>query len=251
MTLAYQSYGTGDHKVIVLHGWFGDHTMFAPMRSALSANEFTYIFPAYRGYGLSKHLTGQYTNKEISDDIIALADELGFAEFSLVGHSMGGKAMQRVMVDAPKRVRRMVAVTAVPAAAVPFDEAGWKLFDGAAKNVENRKMILNYSTGNRLSETWIAHMANYSLHTSTVEAFAGYLNAWAKEEFVIQIQAHPHPIKVIVGEHDPSLNEEIMKHTYMAWYQNAELEVMSNTGHYPMDETPVALATSIENFLRK
>ena len=251
MTLAYQSYGTGDHKVIVLHGWFGDHTIFGPMRSALDTNTFTYIFPAYRGYGLSKHLTGKYTTAEISADIIALADEVGLAQFSLVGHSMGGKAIQRVLADAPKRVKKLVAVTPVPAAAVPFDDAGWGLFEGAATRIENRKGILHYSTGNRLSDTWIAHMANYSLHTSTVEAFAGYLRAWAKEEFVADVQGHDHPIKVIVGEHDPSLTADIMKATYMAWYKNAELEVMPNTGHYPMDETPVALATSIESFLKK
>ena len=65
------------------------------------------------------------------------------------------------------------------------------------------------------------------------------------------MQGHDHPIKVIVGEHDPSLTADIMKATYMAWYKNAELEVMPNTGHYPMDETPVALATSIESFLKK
>ena len=251
MTLGYQSYGTGDHKVIVLHGWFGDHSMFGPMRSALDTNAFTYIFPAYRGYGLSKHLTGNYTNAEISADIIALADEIGLPQFSLIGHSMGGKAIQRVLADAPKRVKKLVAVTAVPAAAVPFDAAGWGLFEGAATRIENRKGILHYSTGSRLSDTWIAHMANYSLHTSTVEAFAGYLRAWAKEEFVADVQGHDHPIKVIVGEHDPSLTADIMKATYMAWYKNAELEVMPNAGHYPMDETPVALATSIENFLKK
>ena len=251
VTLAYQSYGTGNHKVIVLHGWFGDHTMFAPMRSSLMASEFTYIFPAYRGYGLSKHLSGSYTNKEISTDIIALADELGLKEFSLVGHSMGGKAIQRVMADAPKRVKKLVAVTPVPAAAVPFDEASWGLFEGAATRIENRKGILNYSTGGRLSQTFIAHLANYSLHTSTVEAFAGYLRAWAKEEFVADVDGATHPIKVIIGEHDPSLTADIMKATYMAWFRNAELEVMPNAGHYPMDETPVALATSMENFLRK
>jgi pimeloyl-ACP methyl ester carboxylesterase len=251
VTLGYQSYGTGDHKVIVLHGWFGDHSMFGPMRSALDTNAFTYIFPAYRGYGLSKHLTGNYTNAEISADIIALADEIGLPQFSLIGHSMGGKAIQRVLADAPKRVKKLVAVTAVPAAAVPFDAAGWGLFEGAATRIENRKGILHYSTGSRLSDTWIAHMANYSLHTSTVEAFAGYLRAWAKEEFVADVQGHDHPIKVIVGEHDPSLTADIMKATYMAWYKNAELEVMPNAGHYPMDETPVALATSIENFLKK
>ncbi len=32
-------------------------------------------------------------------------------------------------------------------------------------------------------------------------------------------------------------------------YPNAELEVMPNAGPYPIDETPVALATSIERFL--
>ena len=251
MTLGYQAYGTGSHKVIVLHGWFGDHTMFSPMRAALNANEFTYIFPAYRGYGLSKHLSGKYTNAEISGDVIALADEIGLKEFSLIGHSMGGKAIQRVMADAPKRVKKMVAVTPVPAAAVPFDDQTWGMFEGAASRIENRKGILHYSTGGRLNDNWIAHMANYSLHTSTQDAFAGYLRAWAKEEFVNDVMGSETPIKVIIGEHDPSLTADIMKATYLTWYKNAELEVMPNAGHYPMDETPVALATSIERFLQK
>ena len=40
-----------------------------------------------------------------------------------------------------------------------------------------------------------------------------------------------------------------MQQTYLRWYPNAELQVMGNAGHYPMDETPVALVTSIEEFL--
>ena len=59
---------------------------------------------------------------------------------------------------------------------------------------------------------------------------------------------------VISGYHDasgdPALNADVMNATYLTWYPNSELEVMANAGHYPMDETPVALATSIENFLR-
>lgn len=37
----------------------------------------------------------------------------------------------------------------------------------------------------------------------------------------------------------------------MQWFPNAELHVMSNAGHYPMQETPIQFATVIDNFLRK
>ncbi len=166
MSIGYENYGSGSHKVVVLHGWFGDETFMRPMRDALSGGEFTYIFPAYRGYGASKRLTGAYTVEEIAGDVIALADKLGLDRFSLVGHSMGGKFIQRVALDAPARVDKMVAVTPVPAAAVPFDDQGWGLFSGAAAHLDNRRAIIDFSTGSRLGKTWIDAMARYSEATS-------------------------------------------------------------------------------------
>jgi len=55
----------------------------------------------------------------------------------------------------------------------------------------------------------------------------------------------------LLAQRHQALTAEIMQATYMASYPNAELEVMANAGHYPMNETPVALATSIEAFLRR
>jgi pimeloyl-ACP methyl ester carboxylesterase len=40
-----------------------------------------------------------------------------------------------------------------------------------------------------------------------------------------------------------------MRATFTNWYPNCEIEVFANAGHYAMDETPVALAGSIEGFL--
>jgi len=250
MAIGYETFGKGAHKVVVLHGWFGDETFMAPMRDALSADEFTYVFPAYRGYGASKAESGAYTVEEISADVRALIDKLGFDKVSLVGHSMGGKFIQKVAVDAPKRVRRMVAVTPVPAAAAPFDEQGWALFSGAAETLGNRRAIIDFTTGSRLSAAWLDHMAAASWANCTKEAFAAYLLAWAKADFHQSVMGSEIPIKVIVGEHDGAITAEAMKATYLVWHKNASLEVMANAGHYPMNETPVALATSIEAFLR-
>jgi pimeloyl-ACP methyl ester carboxylesterase len=55
---------------------------------------------------------------------------------------------------------------------------------------------------------------------------------------------------VYAGAHDPGLNAAFMQQTWLRWYPNARLEVIPNAGHYPMNETPVALATSMEAFLR-
>ncbi|MDE3177009.1 MAG: alpha/beta hydrolase [Pseudomonadota bacterium] len=250
MTLGYETFGNGAHKVVVLHGWFGDQTFMAPMRDALSPNEFTYIFPAYRGYGASKAQSGAYTVEEISADVRALLDSLNLDKVSLVGHSMGGKFIQRIAADAPGRVRRMVAITPVPAAAVPFDEQGWGLFHGAAENLGNRRGIIDFSTGARLSAAWLDHMAQASWENCTRAAFAGYLTAWAKSDFHPAVVGSAIPIKVIIGQHDGAINEATMQATFMAWYKNATLEVTPNAGHYPMNETPVALATSMEAFLR-
>jgi pimeloyl-ACP methyl ester carboxylesterase len=94
-------------------------------------------------------------------------------------------------------------------------------------------------------------MVDYSLAHSSRDAFAAYLPAWAKTDFSAAVKDLRLPVKVIVGEHDPALNSAVMQATYLQSYPEAELEVMANAGHYPMHETPVALATSIENFLRR
>jgi len=242
--------GTSAHKVIVLHGWFADRHGFAPMEKLLTGSDFTYAFMDYRGYGGMKDAAGSYTMDEIAADTLTLADALGWREFSLIGHSMGGMAIQRVLTRAPSRVKKLVALTPVPASGSPFDDAGWALFSGAAENADNRYGIIDFTTGNRLSKTWLDQMVAYSLECSTRAAFAAYLIAWAKSDFSAEVKGLPHPVKVIIGAHDQAINAAAMKATCLAWYPNSSMEVMETAGHYPMHETPVALATAIEKFLR-
>ena len=56
---------------------------------------------------------------------------------------------------------------------------------------------------------------------------------------------------MITGEYDPSQPAEFMEQTWLQIYPNSELEVLRGSGHYPMFETPAALAASIEEFLSR
>lgn len=242
--------GNGPRKVICLHGWFGSAKGWGPFVDALDTDTFTYAFMDYRGYGDSMGLKGSYTMDEIAADTLALADRLGWQRFSLMGHSMGGMAIQRVLVEAPQRVEKLVALTPVPANGYPFDESGYNFFASAADDPAVRRQIVDKTTGNRLTGVWIEKVVRYSLEQSTRDAFAAYLPAWAKSDFSERVKGNPVPVQVVIGEHDPAINESLVSGTYLAWFPKAELEVVANAGHYPMHETPVALATAVERFLK-
>ena len=249
--LGYDTFGKGSHRVLALHGWFGDQTTFAPCHDALSPDEFTYVSPAYRGYGASRDLPGPFTIEQIARDVLALADRLGWESFSLVGHSMGGKAVQRILADAPKRVQKIVAVAPVPASGAGLDAQTYGAFEQAVANPQVAEFIVNLSTGNRLSKRWVQKIASYPKQAARDEAFAGYLPSWAKGDFHAEIEGNPVPILVAVGAFDLAITEAVMRDTYLRWYPNAELAVIANAGHYPMNETPVAFATLVEEFLRR
>ncbi len=241
--------GNGPHKVIGLHGWFGHAKGWGPFAQHLNGQDFSYALMDQRGYGGMRGSGGPYTVEQIAQDALALADHLGWQRFSLIGHSMGGSAIQQVLVAAPGRVRALVAITPVSAAGVPFDEQGWQLFTAAGSDPAARRGIIDFTTGNRLTGTWLDAMVASTQAHSDAEAVAGYLPSWANTAFVDKVQGQPLPVLVLPGEHDPALGEAACRATWLQHYPQAQLHVLRNAGHYPMDETPVILATEIERFL--
>ncbi|TNF99201.1 MAG: alpha/beta hydrolase [Gammaproteobacteria bacterium] len=253
MTIGCTTIGSGNEKVLVLHGWFGDYAVWEPTFNSLDKDTFTYVFMDYRGYGKSRDLQGDYSMGEIAGDAISLANELGINNFHVVGHSMGGMAMQRVIldIDDQNRIKSAVGIDPVPACGGQLDEQTWALFEGAIKNDENRYNILDFTTGNRNTSQWLNYMVERSHASTTEKAFAGYLNAWAKENFAEEAKGLETPTLVCIGEHDLAFSKEAMESTYLAWLPNSRLEIIANAGHYPMQEAPVNLATVMEDFLRQ
>jgi pimeloyl-ACP methyl ester carboxylesterase len=248
--MAQVTVGSGEHHVLAVHGWFGSGQGWGSLPDYLDKSTYTYVFMDLRGYGDRQKENGEFTMEEAAADALALADELDWDRFSVVGHSMGGKIACQMLLQAPGRVRKLVAVNPVPAAAVPMDEQRWALFSGAAGNPDNRAAIIDFTTGSKLTRTFIHLVVRHSVENSHPQAFGAYLPSWAKTDFSDQAGKDAGtPVKVIVGETDPALSAEVMRQTWLVYFPAAELEVLANAGHYPMFETPVALATSIEGFL--
>ena len=166
MTGAYVKVGSGDHRVLAMHGWFGSALGWGHLPEYLNTVDFSYVFTDLRGYGSRMGEPGRYTMAEAAADAIELADDLGWDRFSLLGHSMSGVAIQHVLLQAPDRVRRLVGVAPVPASGLPLGEAEWALFAGAAASPDKRAAIVNFATGSRLPPAFVSAIVRHSLDNS-------------------------------------------------------------------------------------
>ena len=123
---------------MALSGWFVDAAGWGCFQDLINTEQQSWAFVNYRGYGDRKDLDGPYTNAQIAADVLEVADRLEWDDFALVGHSLGGKAIQRVYADAPQRVTALIGISPIHASAFPFDDEGWKLFEDAVDSEENR-----------------------------------------------------------------------------------------------------------------
>jgi len=250
MTSSLVSIGSGDRHVLAVHGWFGSARGWGSLPDFLDRSTYTYAFMDLRGYGGRQEVAGEFTMEEAAADAITLAGELGWDRFSVIGHSMGAKVAHQMLLQAPDRLDKLVGLNPVPPGAVPMDEQGWELFSGAAANAGNRAAIIDFTTGSKLTATFINHVVRHSLENSNQAAFAAYLHAWAKSDFSGKVQPDTStPVKVIVGVNDPALSADVMEKTWLVCFPEAEMTILPDAGHYPMFESPVSLATSIEEFL--
>ncbi|WP_079406476.1 alpha/beta fold hydrolase [Streptomyces sp. 3211] len=250
MAIAHRRIGTGPVRVIVLHDWFGTSANWGSVLDHLDPEGFSYVFLDYRGYGDRRDVAGRHSLAEIADDVLELADQLGWDTFSLLGHSMGGKAAQQVLVRAPERVEKLIGLAPVPAEPYAMDDATHALFHGAATDPGKRRTILDLVTGNRVSGYWLDRMVAHSLTVSRPEAFAGYLASWQPLDLSSAVKGNTVPVLVLVGEYDLAITPDVMRATWQASYPDCRIVTIPGSGHYPPHETPVAFVTEVEAFLR-
>ncbi|GAA2075640.1 alpha/beta hydrolase [Streptomyces albiaxialis] len=244
--------GSGPHRVIAAHDWLVPTGTWGPFLECLDGSRFSCALLDARGYGRRAAVPGTFSMRELADDALALAGRLGWRECSFVGHSMSAKALHLAAAEAPSwlRVRKLVGITPTPPGPAGIGEREWAAFLAAVHSADARRALLDFSTGNRAGAGWLDRMTRASLDGSSPAAFAAYARSFAYDDLRCPVPgARGMPVKVFAGEHDLAIPESTVREAWTASHPGAEVEVLSGAGHYPMHETPVALAARVESFL--
>jgi proline iminopeptidase len=112
LKLTYETQGSGDEVVIVVHGGAGlPHEYFHPMLYNLSRYA-KLVFFDRRADMLNSSSSGMASIDELSDDIDALRKTLGLERVTLLGHSFGATIALNYALRHPANVRRLILVSA-------------------------------------------------------------------------------------------------------------------------------------------
>lgn len=117
VTLRVRHGGSGQ-PVVLIHGHPRTHTTWWRVAPQL-VDDFTVVCPDLRGYGQSSvppttadH--APYSKRAMATDIVALMQRLDYEQFAVVGHDRGAYVAQRLALDFPDLVTRVVVMDAVP-----------------------------------------------------------------------------------------------------------------------------------------
>ncbi|MGJ3493944.1 alpha/beta fold hydrolase [Piscirickettsia salmonis] len=114
-TLAVKRWGVGTHKVLVMHGWLDNAASFDVLAPLLPDTECVVV--DFLGHGLSDHLPGQrlYSLDLHIQGIEEVIDFLGWATFSVLGHSLGAIVGSCIAADSrfSKRVDSLISLDAL------------------------------------------------------------------------------------------------------------------------------------------
>ena len=115
LPLIIRELGGAGAPLVVLHGLLGSSRNWQSAGVALAERGYRVLAPDLRNHG-SSPWGDDCSYAALASDVIAMLDGLSLGPVHLVGHSMGGKAAMRLVMDRPDLVARLTVVDIAPRA---------------------------------------------------------------------------------------------------------------------------------------
>lgn len=240
--------------IFMIHGWLSHRGVWQSTIRALEGKYYC-IAPDLLGYGASdKPANADYSLEAQAGRIFKLADQLGIANFSLIGHSMGGQMALHIASNlAPKRIDKLVSVSGVVTGSlsdrvknnikvIQFGRKWPGIYD-IGRSLINFRPYMKWACGSWFYDMKAMPYENWEVDRMALTNRAcaiSYDETWNAIRS-INLVKYLHKIKIPVllihGENDnvvPLEQAMIAQDTI----PNHQLALFKKCGHFPMYEKP-------------
>ena len=254
VALAYDVRGRGS-PLVLIQGVGVGRWGWEPVADRL-ARRFRVITIDNRGIGASDAPPGHYSARMMADDVLAVLDDAGIQQASVVGTSLGGMIAQELALAHPERVDKLVLVATIPGgprshpmplpttylfAWAPLMSSQAKLREFVQKTLGATTMRRRPKVARRLAARKLAHPQ--SQHAWRAQTEAGMLfNPLGRQRRITQ------PTLVVQGDADqvvdPGNAEELA-----GLLPNASVQRFDGAGHLLYWEQPKRFVRVVADFL--
>ncbi|HJV09679.1 MAG TPA: alpha/beta fold hydrolase [Acidimicrobiales bacterium] len=261
--LHFDEAGRGGRPVMLLHGFTADRREVGGVLEPLAGRGWHAIAPDLRGHGSSDRPADEaaYSFELLAGDVLALAGDLGWDRFALVGHSMGGAVAQLVALDHPERLTALVLASTfhgpVPGITLELVELGrWVVREagmrGLADAMEARRAENPDSVAavERLQESrpGYAEESRARLEAASPDMWMALAPQFVtQEDRLTRLAEVDVPTAVIVGQLDSTFLGDCRR--LASTIPGAHLTVIAGAGHVPQVEQPEAWWAALSAFL--
>jgi non-heme chloroperoxidase len=222
--------------ILLLHGWVVSGEVWQPVLDRWPTQGAGRLLAVdLRGAGWSSKPQAGYTPEDHAADISALIDALKLKNIVLVGHSMGGLIAQRVALDRPDIIGRLVLVCPVPASGAPMPEDQIKYLHSLGGHPEGVQQVITMLITAPTEPRAIERLVLAASATSD-GAFHEALDAWRQASFAEQLAQIKAPTTIIATESDHTVPPAMLREVLLSRISGASFIELPGCGHYPQLE---------------
>lgn len=204
--------GNKSPALVFLHYWGGLSRTWRPVIDSLS--EFNRCVAIdFRGWGRSSKESDDFDLDTLGDDVLSVVHHLGLKDFTIVGHSMGGKVALLIAARQPKGLERLILVAPTPPFPLHVSEEQRKGMMASYETREGIETAIGILTALPLSDAFREQVIE-----GTLCGAAGAKRAWPDREMKADVSEEASkinvPVRVIVGKADTVESENSLREAF-------------------------------------
>jgi len=229
------------HSIVALHYWAGAGREFDALRALLPAHT-RLLAPDLPGFGRQSAPVGfDYSVRAYADWVVAYLRRQRVGEFTLLGHSMGGKTALALAARQLDGLRRLLLLAPSPPTPEPMTKAARAAALAAYGNPEETAKTFAKITRRPLVTVLRAHVIADNLRCSQA-AWDAWLLHGSRENITGLMPEIQVPCYLMVGATDAAITLATQRqYTLPLLPAGTPLTVLPATGHLLPLEAPAAV----------
>jgi len=261
MDLFFRKYGEGP-SLIILHGLYGSSDNWVSIGKELAENFEVYLIDQ-RNHGRSPHAP-DHNYDVMKEDLKTFMDQHSIDKAIIMGHSMGGKTAMFFAAEYPERISHLIVVDISPRSYKTNNSSQLKghetiiraMYNLDFYGIENRQEIDDILSKS-IPQTRIRQFLLKNVNRSKDNEYSWSLNLRALKNDLPGImeglddnqpEITGFPTLFIKGEESDYILDEDEKFIKRI-FPYADIETVSNAGHWLHAEQPEIFMQKVNNFI--